>query len=133
MEPKQAAEQVLLGRSSLLGAMAWMFGLSFVLTLLLGWVPVVGPFIGPVVGGFIGGSRAGSPGRALMAALLPALMLTMLILAVGLLAAAIAKIPIVGAVAAVIAGALGVILVVQDLMLFGASFAGGLARQFQDR
>ena len=43
--------RLLEGRSTIPGAMGWMFGLSLILSLLLGWVPVVGPFVGPVVGG----------------------------------------------------------------------------------
>jgi len=78
METSEIADGVLNGRSSLLGAMGWMFGLSFVLTLFLGWVPLIGPFIGPAVGGFIGGRRAGSPGTAVLAAVLPAVLLTLL-------------------------------------------------------
>lgn len=59
VEPRQVAERLLHGRSTVLGAMVWMFGLSFVLTFALGWIPVIGPFIGPVIGGYFGGRRAG--------------------------------------------------------------------------
>jgi hypothetical protein len=35
VEPGQVADHVLHGQSSLIGAMAWMFGLSFLLTFVL--------------------------------------------------------------------------------------------------
>ena len=54
-------------RGSLFSAMNWMGGLS----LLLFWVPVVGPLIA----GFVGGRKAGSIGRAVLAVFLPAVLL----------------------------------------------------------
>ena len=72
MQPNNAIDRALNGRSSIIGAMTLMFGLSFVLTLTLGWVPVVGPFIGPVIGGYMGGRKAGSLGRAVLASIFPA-------------------------------------------------------------
>ncbi len=49
---------------------AWL--IMFVLSLLLGWLP----FIGPAIAGWIGGMQAGSTGSALLAAVIPAVMLT---------------------------------------------------------
>lgn len=46
-------------------AAVWMF----VLSLLLFWLPI----IGPLIAGFIGGRKAGSVGNAILAAFLPAL------------------------------------------------------------
>ena len=129
--PKQRVDQVLHGRSSIIGAMCWMFGLSFLVTLVLGWVPIVGPFIGPVIGGYLGGRRAGSVPRSLLAALLPALLLSLFIIGLGALAASLADRPIIGAVGVVIAGALGVILLIHNLLLFLAAFVGGLVRQLE--
>ena len=130
-QPNQVAENMLHGRSSLVGAMTWIFGLSFVLTLVLGWVPIVGPFIGPIVGGYFGGRRAGSIGRALLAAILPALLLSLFILGIGAIAAMFIDQPIVGAVAAIIAGALWVILIIHNFLLFLSALIGGLVRQVE--
>ena len=51
---------------SLVSAMNWMGGLS----LLLFWIPVVGPFIA----GLVGGRKAGTIGRAVIAVFLPAVL-----------------------------------------------------------
>jgi hypothetical protein len=130
-QPGQVAESVLHGRSSIIGAMTLMFGLSFLLTFVLGWVPVVGPFIGPVVGGYMGGRRAGSIGRALLAAIFPAVLLSFFILGIGAIAAALADQPVVGALAAILAGALWVILIIHNFLLFLSALIGGLVRQVE--
>lgn len=57
-------------RGSLMSAMNWMGGLS----LLLFWLPVVGP----LVAGLVGGRKAGSVKRAIIAVFLPALLLGLL-------------------------------------------------------
>lgn len=49
---------------------AWL--IMFVLALLLGWLP----FIGPAIAGWIGGYQAGSTGSAIVAALVPAILVT---------------------------------------------------------
>lgn len=49
---------------------AWL--IMFVLSLLLGWLP----FIGPAIAGWVGGMQAGTVGSALTAAVIPALILT---------------------------------------------------------
>lgn len=48
---------------SFLSAVVWMF----VLSILLFWLPI----LGPVIAGFVGGRKAGSLGNAILAALLP--------------------------------------------------------------
>ena len=53
-------------RGSLVSAMNWMGGLS----LLLFWLPGLGPFIA----GLVGGSKAGSVRRAVLAVFLPAVL-----------------------------------------------------------
>ncbi|MFL5495288.1 MAG: hypothetical protein ACJ8DC_12965 [Gemmatimonadales bacterium] len=53
-------------RGSLTSAMNWMAGLS----LLLFWLPGLGPFIA----GLVGGSKAGSVRRAVLAVFLPAVL-----------------------------------------------------------
>jgi hypothetical protein len=133
IQPGNALDRTLNGRSSILGAMAWMFGLSLLLTFALGWIPVVGSFIGPVVGGYMGGRRAGSLGRALLAAILPALLLSAFILGIGAVAALLINHAVVGAIAAVIAGALWVILIIYNFVLFLSAMIGGLVRQIEER
>jgi len=110
-----------------------MFEASALTSLLLAWIPLVGPFLGPVFGGFTGGRRAGTPQRALGAALIPAILLTLLIFALGAAAAHMTQVPVVGALAAIVAGAVGVIAVLHNLLLFGAALAGGWMRQNEDR
>jgi len=51
---------------SLVSAMNWMGGLSLVLF----WIPVIGPFIA----GLVGGRKAGTIGRAVIAVFLPAVL-----------------------------------------------------------
>ena len=125
MRTVETGYRVVQGRSSIPGAMAWMFVLSISLALLLGWVPVIGPFIGPVVGGYVGGRRAGSVGRAAVAVLLPAVLLSLAVICLGALAGAIAGLPILGAAATVVAGAVGAILLMHNFVLFIAALAGG--------
>jgi predicted branched-subunit amino acid permease len=60
-------------RGSLVSAMNWMGGLS----LLLFWMPIVGP----LVAGLVGGRKAGSVKRAVAAVFLPALLLGLLVTA----------------------------------------------------
>jgi hypothetical protein len=58
-------------RGSIVSAANWMGGLS----LLLFWMPVVGPLIA----GLVGGRKAGSVGRALVAVFVPAILLAVLV------------------------------------------------------
>lgn len=116
-------------RSSLFGAMCWMFGLTFLLTALLGWVPMVGPFIGPILGGYVGGRRAGNVGRAMLAAILPAILLTVLFLLIGALTGGLAGVPLLGAALAVFGSFAAVILVAHHVTLFAAALVGGLLAQ----
>lgn len=131
MEAAEFTNKVVYGRSSLFGAMSWMFGISFLLTLVLGWIPIVGPFIGPVIGGYIGGSRAGTAFRAATAAIIPATLLTILLFGIAALAAALSHLPYVGPLAAIIAGGIGIIIFIHDMLLFLAAVAGGLVRQMR--
>lgn len=133
IQPREAVDRALNGRSGIIGAMGWMFGLSFLLTLILGWVPVVGTFIGPVVGGYMGGRRAGTVARAVLAAILPAVLLSSLILGIGAVATIVADQPAAGAIAAIIAGALWAILIFYNLLLFLSAIIGGFVRQVEER
>ena len=99
------------GRSSIVGAAAWMLLIS----LLLFWLP----FVGPLLGGVIGGRKAGGVGRAILAALVPAFVVAVLLLVLGTLLTAM---PLIGAIAA--AG--GFVLVAAEVgpMILGRSWAG---------
>ncbi len=122
-------KELLEGRSSLVGAMGWMLGLSFLGGLLLGWVPVIGPFVGPVCGGFVGGRRAGSVGSALVAAVLPALLLALLIFGIGGIAAGFVRFPLIGAVAAMVAGLTGIVVIIHSGALIVLAAIGAATRE----
>ncbi len=88
-------------------AIVWMFLLS----ILLFWLPVVGPFIA----GFVGGRKAGGVGNAILAVFLPAVIFGV---ALFLLASLMTGVPIFG----LIAGAGGAILALAHVgpLLLGA-------------
>jgi hypothetical protein len=129
MSYRDVGDSVMDGRSSIFGAMMWMLLLSFLLTLLLGWVPFVGPFIGPLVGGYVGGRRAGTIGRALIAAILPAVFLSLFIWLLGAVATGLSGVPFVGAIAALFGAMAGLILLINNGVLFAAAVVGGWVRQ----
>jgi hypothetical protein len=121
-------DRLLNGRSSVFGGMMWMIGLSFLLGLLLGWIPVVGAFIGPIVGGYVGGRRIGQPGPAVLAAILPAFLCgATFLLGAGALAAVAG--PLAGLIGAAAGGLFVVIVVLSNLALVAAALAGGLTAQ----
>ena len=102
------------GRSSIVGAAVWML----VISLLLFWLP----FVGPLLGGSSGaGRRAASSGR-ILAALVPALVVGALLF---VLATLLTGMPLIGAVAA--AG--GFVLVAAQVgpMILGAILGGLMA------
>jgi hypothetical protein len=88
-------------------AILWMF----VLSLLLFWLPVVGPLIA----GFVGGRKAGSVGHAMVAVILPGLVFGV---ALFLFASVLTGLPVVGFVA----GAGGVVFALAHMgpLLLGA-------------
>ena len=69
-------------------AIFWMFALS----IMLFWLPAIGPFIA----GFVGGRKAGSLGTAILAVLLPGIVFGVLLF---LLASALMGLPLLGFVA----------------------------------
>ena len=99
---------------SILAGIIWMF----VISLLLFWLPL----IGPLVAGFVGGKKAGGIGAGLMAVFLPGI-----VLGAGLffLASSLTGIPILGAVAA--AGGIVLSLVGVGPLLVGAIIGGAMA------
>ncbi len=74
-------------RGSIPGAMAWMIGLS----VLLSWMPI----FGGLIAGYVGGSKAGSVGRAVAAVFLPGLIMWVAMMFLGPL---LGSIPILGAI-----------------------------------
>ena len=98
-------------QASFLKATLWMIGLS----ILLFWLPI----IGPVVAGLVGGYFAGTVGRAILASLMPAVVLTVLVLLIGLGF----DLPVVGALAG---GAVGLVILFGDVPLVLAAIVGAL-------
>ena len=101
-------------KGSVVGGMIWMF----VISLLLFWLPVVGPLIA----GVVGGRAAGGVGGAMMAVFLPGLLIGGCLFVV---AAALSGIPIIG----VVAGLGGFALSVAHIgpLLMGAVIGGLMA------
>lgn len=58
-------------QSSIVASMLWMF----VISVLLFWLPLIGPFLG----GLVGGKKSGSVKRGLAACFLPALLFAILV------------------------------------------------------
>jgi hypothetical protein len=102
------------GRSSIVGASVWML----VITLLLFWLP----FVGPLLGGVIGGRKAGGVGRAILASLVPAFVVAALLL---VLATALTGMPLIGAIAA--AGGFALVAAQVGPMILGAILGGLMA------
>ena len=94
---------------------AWLW--MFILSLLLGWLP----FIGPAIAGFVGGLQAGEVGSALIAAIIPSLIVAGLIFLLGTVFA----LPIIGALVGV--GLFMVLIVGTVPLLLGAWIGGAMA------
>ncbi|MFC1868397.1 hypothetical protein ACFL0H_09720 [Thermodesulfobacteriota bacterium] len=101
-------------KGSILVGIVWMF----IISLLLFWLPVVGPLIA----GVVGGKKSGGVGNALAAVFLPGIVFGILLF---FLATIISGIPLIGAVA----GAGGLILAIAHIgpLLVGAIIGGILA------
>ena len=98
-------------KGSIVSAIIWMFILSIVLF----WLPVVGP----LVAGFVGGMKAGGVGAAIVATIAPSIALG---IALFFLAALLSGLPVVGFIAA--AGGLVLALSQVGLLLVGAIIGG---------
>lgn len=109
MQPSETSRAPSTEQRSLLRGALWML----VLSLVLFWLPVLGPFIAGVVGGRVIGGRI----AALLVALLPAIALAALIA----LILSLFELPVLGAVAG-----FGIFLViaVQDLPLLVGAWVG---------
>lgn len=123
-------DSVLNGRSSVLGAMGWMIGISFLLNVLLCWLPVVGHIAPALIGGYVGGRRAGTVGRALLAAVLPCILSFFLCSGLGLGYGAVAREPGAGAlIGGAIGMATGFAMIAHNVALIIAALIGGAQRQ----
>ncbi len=102
------------GKGSIIGAIIWMF----IISLLLFWLPV----LGPLVAGIVGGKKAGGIGNALLAVFLPGIVFGVLLF---FIATSLTGLPIIGA----IAGAGGLILALAHIgpLLIGAIIGGIIA------
>ena len=94
---------------------AWLW--MFVLALLLGWLP----FIGPAIAGFVGGLQAGDVGSALVAAIIPSLIVAGLVFVFGTVLA----LPVIGVLVG--AGVFMVLLLGTIPLLIGAWLGGMMA------
>ena len=98
---------------SVLSAIGWMF----LLEILLFWIP----FVGSLIAGFVGGKKAGGLGNALVAVFLPIVIFSIVL---GMMAASLVAIPLVGAFAG-LGGFMFAATHVGPLLL--GAIAGGLA------
>jgi hypothetical protein len=94
---------------------AWLW--MFILSLLLGWLP----FVGPAIAGFVGGLQAGDVGSALVAAIIPSVIVAGLIFLFG----SVLSLPIIGALVG--AGVFMVLLLGTLPLLVGAWLGGMVA------
>jgi hypothetical protein len=101
-------------RGSVLSGMLWMS----VLSLLLFWLPVLGPF----VAGLVGGKKSGGVGEALAAVFLPGILFGFLLF---VMATTLSGVPLLGVVAGM--GGLVLSLVHIGPLLLGAIVGGLLA------
>ena len=99
-------------RGSVGSATLWMVGLS----ILLFWIPTVGPLIA----GFVGGRKAGGIGAAVVAAIIPAILVSVLLFVLAILI----DLPIIGALVG--AGLFFVILFESVPLLIGAVLGGAV-------
>jgi len=99
---------------SILGGMIWML----VISVLLFWLP----FIGPLIAGVVGGRKAGGVGSAIAAVFLPTVVLGV---AMFFAASMLTGLPVIGALAA--AGGMVLAAVGVGPLLLGAIIGGVLA------
>ncbi|MDA3921488.1 MAG: hypothetical protein PF501_12540 [Salinisphaera sp.] len=98
-------------QQALVMAVMWMA----VISLVLFWLPL----LGPLLAGFVGGRTAGTPGRGFMAAILPAIVLSVMLLAIG---TALTGLPVIGAIASI---SLFLVIFVQAIPLIIGAVVGG--------
>lgn len=101
-------------KASIVSGIIWMF----IISLLLFWLPV----LGPLIAGIVGGKKSGGVGSAIAAALLPGIVFGVILFAI---ATNLTGLPVIGAVAG--AGGLVLSLVHIGPLLVGAIIGGLLA------
>jgi hypothetical protein len=101
-------------KGSVLSAIIWMFLIS----LLLFWLPV----IGPLIAGIVGGTKAGSVGSAIVAVFLPGIVLGLILF---VFTSTLSGLPFLGMIAA--AGGFALVLANVGPLLLGAILGGILA------
>ncbi len=94
------------------GSILWGFVLMIIISILLFWLPI----LGPLIAGFVGGRKAGSIKNGIIAAILPALILAVIVFV------ALAWIPVIGAL---VAGVVFIVVVLQSLLLILGAIIGG--------
>lgn len=99
-------------QGSIVMAMIWMA----VLSLLLFWLPLLGPFLA----GIVGGKTAGSASNGLLAALIPVLILCLILF---VFTTALTGLPVIGVLFGL---GLFVVMVVQGVVLLIGALIGGL-------
>jgi hypothetical protein len=101
-------------KGSVLAGLIWML----VLSILLFWLPL----IGPLVAGFVGGKKSGGLGKAILAVFIPAIFFAIMLF---VFSTALTGLPLIGAVAA--AG--GFVLAAAEVgpLLIGAVVGGLMA------
>lgn len=98
-------------QGSIGGATLWMVGLS----VLLFWIPTVGPLIA----GFVGGRKAGDVGPAVVAAVIPAVLVSVLLFLLGTLV----SLPVIGTL---VGTGLFFVVAVESVPLLIGAFIGGV-------
>ena len=101
-------------QGSISSGMLWIF----VMSLLLFWLPVLGPFLA----GLVGGKKSGSVGNAIAAVFLPGVLFAALLF---VLATSLTGLPLLGAVAG--AGGLALSMAHVGPLLLGAIIGGAIA------
>ena len=111
VEIKRRYEMSSKKEGSIGSAIVWMF----VISVLLFWLPV----LGPLLAGFVGGKKAGGIGGAIIAVFLPGIVAGIILF---VLASAMTGLPIIGAVAGM--GGVALSLIHIGPLLLGAIFGG---------
>ena len=97
---------------------AWLW--MFILSLLLGWLP----FIGPAIAGFVGGLQAGEVSSALVAAIVPSLIVAGFIF----LLTTVIGLPIIGVL---VGGSIFMVLLIGTVPLLLGAWIGGATAERQ--